>query len=195
MVSYIATAGLAPWLWSLSRASELMALVLFIGLIASGIAQIAGWSYRIMEPLPAWKLHTALALGTGISLVIHATALLLDKNAAFSVLQALNPFGPYNAPVTLSSSHTGATLAALGLVAVYAAALFCLETVYWANTKPAAWRLTLYVVTVLLAIAFLFGLHLGTRLPQGLLHLLWLGSGIVIVVGSLLRIPLGRRAV
>ena len=53
------------WPWYITRAAGIIAVVLLILLILSGIGQITGFTFRFLEPLNAWAVHRAIGIAFG----------------------------------------------------------------------------------------------------------------------------------
>ncbi|HEY4161010.1 MAG TPA: hypothetical protein VGM08_03025 [Candidatus Saccharimonadales bacterium] len=165
------------WLWSLSQTSGVLDVVLLGLLVISGIGQITSLAYRLLEPLPAWVLHRALATALGACILIHATTLMLNTGSVSLAAVALLPFTPHAVPAGLGSlSETLSLVAAIGMLVAYAAAVSVLVAVFWHNTKPSIWRIAHYLLCVALLTLFLYSLYSSIPL------LVWIcGMGVVIM--------------
>jgi len=181
----------ASWSWYATRASGLVAAFLLLLLILSGIGQVTGMTYRVVEPLNAWRLHRALGIAFGVSVVVHVVVLLFDKFAPFTLLQVLLPFTSHYMPVTIGGWHLGSLYVALGVLAMYAAAIVILSSLFWIDKKPFAWRLMHYLSYLLVVLIFFHGLLIGTDTRHGLTRFIWLVLGVVILAGLISRL---RRA-
>jgi sulfoxide reductase heme-binding subunit YedZ len=190
-VSGLATKAKTSWPWYVTRASGMVAAVLLLLLIISGIGQVTGLTYRLVEPLAAWSLHRALAISLGVSILMHGTTLLFDKYVPFSILQVLVPFTSHYTPATIAGMHLGSLYVAFGLLAAYAAAIVIISSLLWMDKRPRTWRALHYTGYLLVLLVFLHGLYLGTDLKHGLPRLLWYGFGVIILIGIASRL---RRA-
>lgn len=187
----VAIKAKASWSWYATRASGLVAAFLLVLLILSGIGQVTGMTYRVVEPLNAWRLHRALGIAFGASVVVHVVVLLFDKFAPFTILQVLLPFTSTYMPVTIGGLHLGSLYVALGVFAMYAAAAVLLSSLFWIDKKPFLWRLMHYLSYLLVILIFFHGLFIGTDTRHGLTRVIWLGFGLVILAGIFSRL---RRA-
>lgn len=179
------------WSWYATRASGLVAAFLLVLLILSGIGQVTGMTYRVVEPLNAWRLHRALGIAFGASVVVHVVVLLFDKFAPFTILQVLLPFTSTYMPVTIGGLHLGSLYVALGVFAMYAAAIVLLTSLFWIDKKPFLWRLMHYLSYLLVVLIFFHGLLIGTDTRHGVMRVIWLAFGLVILAGFYSRL---RRA-
>jgi len=185
----LATLSGASWLWSLSQTSGVLDVTLLGLLVISGIGQITGLSYRLLEPLPAWVLHHALATALGACILIHAAVLVLNTGSVSLTALALLPFTPHTVPAELGGlSEIVSFAVAVGILAVYAAAISVLAAVLWHNTKPLAQRLTRYLLCAALLILFLYSLY--SDIPP----LTWICGGGVVIMGAFDRLGRGRPA-
>jgi hypothetical protein len=179
------------WSWYATRASGLVAALLLILLILSGIGQVTGMTYRIVEPLAAWGLHRALGIAFGVSVVVHVVVLLFDKFAPFTLLQVLIPFKSNYMPVTIAGHYFGSLYVACGVFALYAAAIVILTSLFWIDKKPVLWRLAHYLSYLLVILIFFHGLFTGTDTRHGFVRVIWWFFGALLVMGITSRL---RRA-
>ena len=168
----------SSWAYDLSRASGMVAAVLLILIIISGIGQVTGFTYRLVEPLMAWSLHKALSLSLGAAIAVHGLSLLFDKYTPYTVIQLLIPFTVHYKPL----------IVAYGIFATYIAAILIVTSLYWINTKQGLWRLLHYLGYVLVILVFLHGLYLGTDIAHGFLRVLWWMGAVIIGAGMLSRL-------
>lgn len=179
----------SSWLWSLSQTSGVLDAALLGLLVISGIGQITGLSYRLLEPLPAWILHRALATALGACILIHAAALVLTTGSLPLIAPALLPLTPHTVPAGLGGLSEPLSLAAaIGIIIAYAAAASVLVAVFWRNTRTLSWRLTHYLLCVALLTLFLYSLY------SGIPPLTWLCGGGVVIMGAFGRLGRDRPA-
>lgn len=183
------------WPWYVIRAAGMVAAALLILLMLSGIGLITGLTYRIMEPLVAWRLHRALGLAFAGSVVIHIVLLLIDKFVSFNVLQVLLPFTSSYMPLTIGGLRLGSFGVALGVFAFYAAAVIVVSSLLYINKKPALWRLLHYLSYALVILVFFHALLIGTDLKGGLTRIVWYGAGSILILGILSRLRRARTLV
>lgn len=179
------------WPWYVTRAAGIIASILLLLLILSGIGQITGLTYRVVEPLAAWRLHRALAIAFGGSVIVHVVALLFDKFAPFTIWQVLLPFMSHYMPISIGGWHVGSLYVALGIFALYAAAVVIVTSLVWMDKKPFWWRLMHYLSYLLVVLIFLHGLFIGTDIRNGILRIVWYACGVIILAGIISRL---RRA-
>ncbi len=182
----------ASWPWYLARASGLTAAALLVLLILSGVGQITGLTYRILEPVNAWSVHRAIGISFGVCVLVHVTALFFDTFVRFSLVQLLIPFTSSYDPVIIGGVKLGSLYVALGIFALYIAALLLYTSLFMRETKPVLWRTIHYLSYVLVSLVFLHALFLGTDLKHGLLRAFWLFLGFIMVLGFLARLKRAR---
>jgi len=185
------TKAKSSWPWYVSRAAGLVAVGLLVLLTLSGIGQITGLTYHLVEPLAAWSIHRALAIALGVSILVHVFSLLFDKYVHFGILQLLVPFLSHYTPVTIWGRHVGSLYIALGVFAFYTAALIIITSLFIMDKKPVLWRTLHYASYLLVVLVFLHGLYLGTDIKYGALRVIWWTSGGIILLGIVSRL---RRA-
>lgn len=179
------------WPWYITRGAGIVAACLLILLMLSGIGQITGFTYRILEPLTAWRIHRALGISFCIAGGVHVLPLLVDKFVPFTVFQILFPFlSPY-APITIFGISLGSFGVALGIFSMYSGAAVVLSSLYWIDKSPFWWRVIHYLSYLLIIMVLLHGLLVGTDLKTGIMRTLWLLAGAVMVLAILSRL---RRA-
>ncbi len=193
--SLVASASLdkleKSWSWYVSRASGLLAALLLVLLVMSGVGLLTGQTYRILEPLPAWAAHRAIGLAFVAMVAIHGFVLLFDQFVGFSLVDILVPFAADYKPVIIGGVQFGSLYLALGIVAFYAILAIVATSIWWINRKQKQWRLVHYASYFVLAAVAVHGLLLGTDLKGGVLRFLWFAAGLVLAVSIIQRI---RRA-
>lgn len=182
----------SSWPWYVSRAAGLVAAGLLVLLMLSGIGQITGITYRIIEPLAAWSLHRALGIALGISILIHGSVLLFNTYTPFTIAQLLVPFLSRYTPVTIWGQHVGSLYVALGILAFYAAALIIITSLFIKDKKPVLWRTLHYTSYLLVVLVFVHGLYLGTDIKSGILRDVWWFSGVIMIIGIVSRLRRSR---
>lgn len=177
------------WQWYIIRASGFTAAGLLVLLMLSGIGQVTGLTYRLMEPIKAWALHKALAIAMCVAIAIHGTFLLLDHYIKFSIPQILVPFlSSYNNGTKLLSLPLGALAVGMGVLATYCIAIIVLTSLNWIDTKKGAWRKLHYLSYAAAILVFLHGLYIGSDLKYGIFRAFWMFLGFVIVIGIASRL-------
>ena len=176
------------WPWYLARASGMVAAVSLILLMLSGIGQITGKTYRVLEPLTAWATHRALGLTFGVAVVMHMSSLLFDTFVPFSVLQILVPWLSSYRPVHIFGVPVGSLYVALGVLAFYGVAAVVITSLVWVEKKPYTWKLFHLLSYMIVVFVYVHAFYLGTDLSHGMFKVLWLISGLVLGVAILLRL-------
>lgn len=182
----------ASWAWYLVRGSGLAAAGLLVLLMLSGIGQVTGLTYRLLEPVKAWAVHKAMALALCGCIVLHVTGLLLDHYITFSWLQVLVPFtSRYTNGVKLFGISWTALGVTLGILAMYGIVVTVLSSLFWIDSKKKTWRWLHYLNYVVMLFVFLHGLTVGSDLKYGLFRAFWIGLVLIVAVGVVSRL---RRA-
>ncbi len=179
------------WPWYVTRASGLVAAVSLVILLLSGIGQITGYTYRLLDPLTSWASHRALGIAFGISVLVHVGSLLFDHFVQFSIWQLLIPWLSDYKPLTLFGIHLGSLYVALGVIALYLVAVIIITSLLWVEKKPATWKLIHLLSYVTIAIVFVHAIFLGTDLAHGVFRWSWIGLNILVFIAALTRL---RRA-
>lgn len=176
------------WSWYVTRASGIVAAVLLVLLIMSGIGLLTGQTYRILEPLPAWAAHKAIGLAFLAMVAIHGFVLLFDAFIGFSLVDILVPFAADYKPVVIGGVQFGSLYLALGILAFYAIVAIIVTSIWWINRKQKQWRLVHYTSYFVLAAVAVHGLMLGTDLKGGLFRFLWFAAGLILAVSIVQRL-------
>lgn len=179
------------WPWYVTRASGLVAGVLLLILILSGLGFITGHAYNFLEPITAWASHKALGIALGISIFLHIGALYFDSFVSFNLQSILLPFVSNYKPVVIFGISFGSLFVALGVLALYAILAIILTSLFWIEKKPKTWKITHLLSYIAMLFVFVHALYLGTDLAQGVLRYIWIGLMVVLVFFSLMRL---RRA-
>ncbi|MFI5240130.1 MAG: hypothetical protein ACHQUB_00235 [Candidatus Saccharimonadia bacterium] len=179
----------ASWPWYVIRAAGFIAAGLIIILMLSGIGQVTGLSYRIVEPIKAWAIHKALAIALCVSIAIHVGFLLMDHFIHFSLAQILIPFtSTYNNGTVFSGLALGGVAIALGVLAMYGVVVIVLSSLGWIDSRRNLWHQLHYISYAVALFVFLHALYSGSDLKYGLSRQLWVAIGLVIVVGIISRL-------
>lgn len=166
----------------------MVAAVLLVILMMSGIGQVTGYTFRFLDPLTAWASHRALGIAFGVSVLTHIFSLLFDNFVHFSFWQLLIPWHSNYKPVTLFGFHLGSLYVALGVLAFYGAALVVISSLLWVEKKPYLWKLIHLLNYLVILFVFIHALYLGTDLMHGILRWLWIVLGITIVFAVIHRL-------
>ncbi len=176
------------WPWYVTRASGLIAGVLLIILILSGVGFITGGTYRFLEPITAWATHKALGIALVIAVIIHIVALYFDTFVHFDIASLLVPFASDYQPVEFFGKSFGSLYVAMGILALYVFLIVVVTSLIWLSTKPKQWK-AIHILTYLGAVlVFIHGLYLGTDLASGLPRLLWILAFLFVTYGIIKRL-------
>ena len=180
------------WSWYLTRASGLVAALSLILLMISGIGQVTGFMFRILDPITSWASHRALGLTFAISIIIHIVSILLDKFVHFSIANVLIPFSSSYRPVKLFGINFGSLYVALGISSFYMAMMITLTSLLWIDKKPKLWKLVHWLSYVVMFEVFLHALNLGTDLAAGFLRWAWIALAVAIIASIIHRLIRAR---
>lgn len=166
----------SSWPWYLARASGLVAAVALVMLMVSGVGQVTGFTYRLLEPLTAWASHRALGIVFGVSVVLHTGSLLFDHFLPFSLGQLLVPWLSNYKPATVFGLHLGSLWLALGILALYLVGIIIITSLVWIDKKPHIWKWLHLLSYIVMFFVFVHALYLGTDVAHGWLRIMWLAS-------------------
>ncbi|MEO8105203.1 MAG: hypothetical protein ABI602_02600 [Candidatus Saccharibacteria bacterium] len=162
------------WPWYVARGSGMIAAVALAILLLSGIGQVTGYTFKLLDPITAWATHRALGLAFGLAVIVHLVSLLFDHFVPFTIWQLLIPWlSPYKS-LTIGGVQLGSVYVALGVIAFYLVAIVIITSLLWVEKKPYLWKLLHLLSYVILLFVFIHALYLGTDLADGILRLLWL---------------------
>jgi len=179
----------ASWPWYVIRAAGFIAAGLIILLMLSGIGQVTGLTYRLVEPIKAWAIHKALAIALCVAIAIHVGFLLIDHFTHFSLSQILIPFtSTYNNGTVFNGLALGGIAIALGVLAMYGVIIIVLSSLGWIDSKRNLWHQLHYISYVVALFVFLHALYSGSDLKYGISRDMWILFGLVIVVGIISRL-------
>ena len=178
----------SSWPWYIVRAAGIIAAISLVLLLLSGVGQITGYTFRLVEPITAWATHRALGLVFMGSVFVHILALLFDKFVTFNIWQVLIPFvSPYR-PVTLFGRNFGSLYVALGVLSFYLMLTIVITSLVWIDKKPHTWKLLHFFSYLTMIFVFLHALYIGTDLAVGWLKVVWIVLGIIIAGATILRL-------
>lgn len=179
------------WPWYVTRASGLVAGLLFFILLLSGTGFITGHTFNFLEPITAWASHKALGIALGISVFLHITALYFDSFVPFDIKSLLIPFVSTYRPIEIFGINIGSLYVALGVLAFYIIIAIVLTSLFWLEKKPKTWKIIHLLSYVAMIFIFVHALYLGTDLARGILRWIWIGLLLILIWASLARL---RRA-
>lgn len=166
-----------------------MAAGLLILLMLSGIGQVTGLTYRVLEPVKAWAVHRAMALALCATIVLHVGSLLIDKFVPFSLLQVLVPLASqYTNGSKLLGVSFGGWAVGLGILAMYAVAIIVASSLGWIDTHKRTWRWLHYLSYFVILAVFLHGMSVGSDLRYGTFRTIWVGLFVIVLIGVISRL-------
>lgn len=178
----------SSWPWYVTRASGLVAAILLLVLMLSGIGMITGHSFKFLDPLIAWATHKAIGIAFLVAILLHMIALLFDKFAPFNIVDLLVPFASEYKSVTIAGFNVGSLYVALGVLAFWSVLFIVLTSLLWINKKPKFWRIVHYLTYFAMVAVFAHALLIGTDLSHGILRILWIAGGVLIAIILLVRL-------
>lgn len=178
----------SSWPWYISRASGLVAALVLIVLLLSGIGFITGTTYKFLEPITAWATHRALGIILTVALVLHVGALYFDSFAPFNFSDLLIPFKSNYRPVSIFGFSVGSLYVALGVIALYLIGLIVATSLLWMEKLPKTWKAVHILSYLVMFFVFIHALFLGTDLAAGVLRWLWILFGVVLLLAALVRL-------
>ena len=168
----------ATWPWYIVRGAGFAAAALLLLLMLSGIGQVTGHTYRLLEPAKAWAIHRAMGIALCFMVATHVLFLLIDHSLRFSVPQLLIPFISGYQPIWVG----------LGIIAMYGLAIVVASSLGWIETKKKQWKQLHFVSYGVVALVFLHALYSGTDLAYGVFRDAWIGLGLILLLGILMRL-------
>lgn len=188
MIAFAATiAGTFPWY--IIRVSGLLGVGLMGLLMLSGIGQVTGFTYRFIEPLKAWALHKAVALGLMAVIAVHVLTLLVDSFVPFNLKQILIPFASsYTNKTPLLGLSFAGWAVALGILAMYALIIIVASSLGWIDSKKKTWHWLHYLSYFAMGATLLHALTVGTEFKSGSWRALLLVGTIIVAIGVVSRL-------
>ena len=179
------------WPWYIVRASGIIAIILTLLLMLSGIGMVTGMTYRFFEPLKAWTLHKAIATALSFCVLAHVGFLLIDKFAPYNLANVLVPFSVHYEHSHVFGLSLGSFYNALGIIAAYLLIIIVLSSLYFIDSQKKLWKYLHYLSYPFMLLVFLHTLFLGTDFKHGILRYIWIAFGVLLIIGLIARL---RRA-
>lgn len=176
------------WPWYLTRASGLIAGLVFFILMLSGVGFITGHAFKFLEPITAWATHRALGIMLGIALFFHIFALYFDHFIPFDMKSLFVPFVSTYKPVEIFGVNFGSLYVALGVLAFYIIIAIILTSLFLINKKPKTWKIVHLLSYIAVVLIFVHALYIGTDLAHGIMRYIWIGLMIVLGWAGLVRL-------
>lgn len=184
-----ATALSTSWPWYIIRASGFVGAGLLILLMLSGIGQVTGLTYRVLEPVKAWAVHRAMALALCVVIAVHVGLLLIDKFVPFSLVQVLVPFkSHYTNGHAMLGVSLGSWAVTLGILSMYSVAIIVASSLGWIDTHKRTWKWLHYLSYFVILAVFLHGMSVGTDLRYGTFRTIWIAAFVVVLIGVISRL-------
>ena len=177
----------SSWPWYLVRGSGIVAAVALVLLMVSGIGQMTGYTYRVLEPLTAWASHRALGLVFGVSVLIHMGGLLFDHFLPFTLGELLIPWLSDYKPVHLLGLSVGSLYVAMGVIAFYLTWVIVITSLTIISKRSRLWKLVHLLSYVVIALVFVHAVYLGTDVSHGWMRIAWIALAIGVLGLSGLR--------
>jgi len=182
------TRAKSTWPWYVARASGLIAAASLVILILSGIGQITGQTFKVLDPLTSWASHRALGIAFGLAVLVHIISLLFDHFVQFSIWQVLVPWLSHYRPATWFGVHLGSFYVALGVISFYIIALIIITSLLWVEKKPHTWKIIHLLTYAVILLVFVHGLYIGTDLAHGIFRWLWIVLNITVLLAIFARL-------
>lgn len=176
----------ATWPWYVVRGAGFAAAGLLVLLMLSGIGQVTGLTYRLIEPIKAWAIHRAMAIALCFAIALHIGFLLVDHYVRFSLTQILVPFASHYK--RSSGVPLGSLWVACGVLAMYGIAIVVASSLFWMNSHKRTWKLLHYINYAVMLLIFFHALYAGSDLAYGLFRLAWMATGAVLLLGIVSRL-------
>lgn len=176
------------WPWYVTRASGIVAAASLIILLLSGIGQITGRTFRLLDPLTAWASHRALGIVFSIAVLIHIFSLLFDHFITFNVWQLLVPWLSGYRSTHWLGLNVGSIYVAMGIIAMYMTAAIVVTSLVWVEKKPASWKLVHYLSYMTIFLVFVHALYTGTDMAHGFWRWLWVGLNALVFLAVVARL-------
>lgn len=176
------------WSWYLTRASGLIAAFTLVILMLSGIGQVTGYTYKLLDPITSWASHRALGIAFGVSVLVHVFSLLFDKFVKFNLLDLFVPWLSHYKPVTIFGIHFGSLYVAFGVLAFYLVGIIIVTSLLWVEKKPYIWKWIHLMSYVAIFLVFIHALYIGTDLAHGFWRYLWIFLALSILAAAIQRL-------
>lgn len=176
------------WPWYITRASGIIAAIILVVLVLSGVGLITGYSFKFLEPLNAWATHRAMGLAFFVAVLVHGFSLLFDSYIRFNLIQVLFPFASHYRETTILHHNVGSLYVALGIIAFYLILAIVLSSLYWIDKKPHKWKSLHFLAYLVMIFVFIHALYIGTDFARGIFRTLWIVFGIIVAISIFYRL-------
>lgn len=193
LLAVVDSSLMTAWPWYVSRASGILASILLIMLLVTGIGAFTGYSFKYLEPLKAWANHRVLGIAFTISILVHIVSIYFDSYVNFGLSQLLIPFVSTYKSIVLGGVAIGSLGVALGIISLYLViAIMFTSLTKIIDKNKRAWKTTHYLSYILIVATLFHSIMIGTDFKSVLLRSIWIGSNLLIL-GILISIRLKRR--
>lgn len=176
------------WPWYITRASGMVAALLLILLILTGVGTLTGYEFKFLSPIRAWANHRRLGIAFAVMVGIHGASLLLDHYITFNIFQVFIPFTSHYRSTKLFGVSVGSLGVALGITAMYAIAVVLYTSWKWIGTRAILWK-RLHLLSYLILVLVLFhSLMVGSDVRYGLFRLAWIMLNVLVGIVIVVRI-------
>lgn len=179
----------ASWPWYVTRASGLIAAVLLVLLMITGISVFTGHEFKFMEPIKAWTNHRTLGIAFSIAVGVHILSLLFDKYITFNVVQVFVPFTSQYKHTKIFGLSVGSLGVTLGIVSLYMVTAIVLTSLTAIMSgSPRLWKWTHLLSYLVITAIFFHSIMIGTDLHKGVWRWTWIGLNLIIIGFIVLRL-------
>lgn len=177
------------WPWYATRASGIVALVLIVLLMITGISSFTGHQFRFMSPIKAWANHRTLGIALSVAVSVHVISILFDTYIRFTIPEVLLPFASHYKQTSLLGIPVGSLGVAMGVAGLYLLIAIVLTSLTKIRTaKPPFWKNVHYLSYALVLLAFFHSLMIGTDFKLWWLRLLWIAAHLTVLGFVALRL-------
>ena len=174
------------WPWYLTRSAGLISLSLLILVVLMGIGQVTGYTYRILEPIKAWRLHKTISLALIGTLFLHLFSLLFDRYQPFSLIELFLPLASTYRPLTIGGISLGSVFISLGIIGFYACLAIIISSLWFMKSKR-AWKLIHFLAYLLLPCVLIHSAYIGTDMASPWIkYPVWVAV-IALILGTISR--------
>lgn len=181
----------SSWELYIIRAAGFVAAGLVLGLMISGIGQVTGLTYRLVEPVKAWAIHKAMAISLLAVIAVHVSLIVINGAMAFSIADATVPLmTKYSNGTSVLGLDLSALAVTFGILAMYGVIIIVASSLGWIDTRQKLWRWLHYLGYLVVFDIFFHGLYVGTDLIHGFVRLLWVslaGILLIMIISRLMR--------
>lgn len=170
--------------WYASRAAGLVAyLGLWVGIVG-GLLMSSAWFDGIVSRARLLAIHQTATVSGVVLGVAHALLLIPDGYTNFGLVDVAVPFASYSDPA----------LTGMGTIALYLAVIVTASFWFRGAIGPVMWRRIHYAGFLAWGGALWHGLALGTDTGLAWVQVLYLGTGLLVIFGFVVRFTYAKPA-